>query len=101
MPKRHLIIAPDVAANPEEERLIVIDLQGGLVHGVETNIADPEGVKVLVLASLKDSDGDCEEIVIDATDQIVYQSERVAISDCPRLLERLAQYESQRREACS
>ena len=51
-----------------------------------------------MLASLKDSERDREEIVIDGTDQIVYQSERVAISDCAWLLKPLAQYESQRME---
>jgi hypothetical protein len=81
---------------PQDERLIVIDLEGGLVHGVETNIADLEGVKVLVLAGLKDSGGDREEIVIEGTDHIVYQSERVTVSDCACLLKPLAEYESRR-----
>jgi hypothetical protein len=83
---------------PHDERLIVINLEGGLVHGVETNILDREGVKVLVLASLKDASEDRDEIVIEATDQIVSLTERVAISDCAWLLKPLAQYESQRME---
>jgi hypothetical protein len=67
MPKKHLIVDAEQAAVSEDERLIVIDLVGGLVHGIKTNIADLEGVRLLVLASPKDSHRDPEEIVVDAT----------------------------------
>jgi hypothetical protein len=87
-----------LAMVPEEERLIVIDLGGGVVHGVETNILELQGVKVLVLGDQKDSDGDRDEVVIEGTDWIVYQTERVAISDCTWLLKSLTQYESQKVE---
>ncbi len=86
------------APAPEDERLIVIDLGGGLVHGVETNIPELQGVKVLVLGDKKDSEGDRDEIVIEGTDRIVYQTERVAISDCAWLLKSLTQYESREME---
>ena len=85
----------------EDKRLIVIDLGGGVVHGVETNIPELQGVKVLVLGDQKDSEGDRDEIVIEGTDRIVYQTERVAISDCTWLLTPLAQYESQETEDCA
>ena len=87
-----------LAPVPEDKRLIVIDLGGGLVHGVETNISELEGAKVVVLADDKDSDGERDEIVIDGSDRIVYQTERVAISDCTWLLKSMAQYESQEAE---
>jgi len=83
---------------PEDKRLIVIDLGGGVVHGIETNIPELQGVKVLVLGDKKDSDGDRDEVMIEGTDRIVYQTERVAISDCAWLLTPLAQYESQKVE---
>ena len=73
----------------------MIDLGGGVVHGVQTNIPELEAVKVLVLGDQKDSEGDRDEIVIDGTDQIVYQTERVAISDCTWLLKSLTQNETQ------
>jgi hypothetical protein len=47
-----------------------------------------------LLADRKDGDGERDEIVIDGTDRIVYQTERVAISDCAWLLKPLAPYES-------
>jgi hypothetical protein len=84
------------APAPEDERLIVIDLGGGLVHGVETNIPELQGVKVVVLADRKDGDPGRDEIVIEGIDRIVYQTERVAISDCTWLMRPLAQYESQK-----
>jgi len=84
------------APAPEDERLIVIDLGGGLVHGVETNIPELQGVKVVVLADRKDGDPGRDEIVIAGIDRIVYQTERVAISDCTWLMRPLAQYESQK-----
>jgi hypothetical protein len=46
----------------------------------------------------KDSEGNRDETVIEGTDWIVYQTERVAISDCTWLLKSLIQYESQRVE---
>ena len=94
MPKRYPIVGPD----DEDKRLIVIDLGGGIVHGVETNIPELLGVKVLVLGDQKDSEGDRDEIVIESIDRIVYQTERVAISDCTWLLKLLTQYESQNAE---
>ena len=89
---------PTVGPDDQDERLIVIDLGGGVVHGVQTNIRELEGVKVVVLADRKDSDRDRDEIVIEGTDRIVYQTERVAISDCTWLLKSLTQYESQNAE---
>ena len=94
MPKRYPIVGPD----DEDKRLIVIDLVGGVVHGVQTNIPELDGVKVVVLADRKDSDPDRDEVVIEGTDWIVYQTERVAISDCTWLLKSLTQYESQNAE---
>ncbi len=87
-----------LAIVPADERLIVIDLGGGVVHGVETNILELQGVKVLVLGDKKDSQGDRDEVVIEGTDWIVYQTERVAISDCTWLLKSLTQYESRETE---
>jgi hypothetical protein len=81
-----------LAPAPEDKRLLVIDLGGGIVHGVETNIPAFQGVKVLVLGDKKDSKGDRDEVVIEGTDRIVYQTERVAISDCTWLLTSLTQY---------
>ena len=60
----------------------MIDLGGGIDRGVETNIPEDQGVKVLVLGDKKDSQEDRDEVVIEGTDWIVYQTERVAISDC-------------------
>ena len=94
MPKQQPTVGPD----DEDKRLLVIDLGGGIVHGVETNIPEFQGVKVLVLGDKKDSQGDRDEVVIEGTDWIVYQTERVAISDCTWLLKSLAQYESQKVE---
>ena len=91
MPKKQPIVGPD----DEDTRLLVIDLGGGVVHGVETNIPEFQGVKVLVLGDKKDGEGDRDEIIIEGTDRIVYQTERVAISDCTWLLRPLTQYESQ------
>jgi hypothetical protein len=82
----------------EDKRLIVIDLGGGVVHGVQTNIPELEGVKVVVLADRGDSDPDRDEVVIEGTNWIVYQTERVAISDCTWLLKSLTQYEFQKVE---
>jgi hypothetical protein len=76
----------------------VIDLGGGIVHGVETNVPELEGIRVIVLADRKDSTGDREEIVIEGIDRIVYQTERVAISDCTWLMTSLIRYESQKEE---
>jgi len=84
-----------LAPVPEDKRLIVIDLGGGVVHGIETNIPELEGVKVVVLADRKDGSGERDEVVIHGTDQIVYQTERVEISDCTWLMRPLVQYESQ------
>ena len=78
MPKQQPTVGPD----DEDKRLLVIDLAGGIVQGVETNIPEFQGVKVLVLGDKKDSQGDRDEVVIEGTDWIVYQTERVAISDC-------------------
>jgi hypothetical protein len=97
MPKNH----PTVGPHDEDTRLLLIDLGGGVVKGVETNIPDFQGVKVLVLGDKKDSEGDRDEIVVDGTDLIVYQTERVAISDCTWLLTPLAQYESRETEDCA
>jgi hypothetical protein len=94
MPRQHPTVGPD----DEDTRLLVIDLAGGVVHGVQTNIPELQGVKVLVLGDQKDSEGDRAEVVIVGTDRIVYQTERVAISDCTRLLKSLTQYESQKME---
>ena len=94
MPKQQPTVGPD----DEDKRLLVIDLGGGIVHGVETNIPELQGVKVLVLGDQKDSEGDRDEIVIESIDRIVYQTERVAISDCTWLLKSLTQYESQKVE---
>ena len=94
MPKQQPTVGPD----DEDKRLIVIDLVGGVVHGVQTNISELEGVKVLVLGDQKDSEGDRDEVSIESTDRIVYQTERVAISDCTWLLKLLTQYESQNAE---
>jgi hypothetical protein len=81
-----------------EKRLIVIGLEGRVVRGVQTNIPELEGVKVLVLGDKKDSQADRDEVVIEGTGWIVYQTERVAISDCTWLLKSLTQYESQKVE---
>ena len=89
---------PTVGPDDQDERLIVIDLGGGVVHGVQTNIPELEGVKVLVLGDQKDSEGDRDEVAIEGTDWIVYQTELVAISDCTWLLKSLTQYESQNAE---
>ena len=78
MPKQQPAVGPD----DEDKRLLVIDLAGGISHGVQTNIPELQGVKVLVLGDKKDSQGDRDEVVIEGTDWIVYQTERVAISDC-------------------
>ena len=94
MPKQQPTVGPD----DEDKRLLVIDLGGGIVHRVETNIPEFQGVKVLVLGDKKDSQGDRDEVVIEGTEWIVYQTERVAISDCTWLLESLTQYESQKAE---
>ncbi len=94
MPKKQPIVGPD----DEDTRLLVIHLGGGVVHGVETNISKIRGVKVLVLADEKDSDRDRDEIMIEGTDWIVYQTERVAFCDCTWLLTPLALYESQKVE---
>ena len=48
MPKQQPTVGPD----DEDKRLIVIDLGGGVVQGVQTNIPELEGVKVIVLADL-------------------------------------------------
>ena len=45
MPKQQ----PTVGHDDEDKRLLVIDLGGGIVQGVETNIPEFQGVKVLVL----------------------------------------------------
>jgi hypothetical protein len=90
MPKKQ----PKVGPEDKDTRLLIIDLGGGIVHGVETNIPEFRGVKVLVLGDKKDSEWDRDEIVIDGIDRIVYQTERVAISDCTWLLTPLTQYES-------
>ena len=76
----------------------MIDLGGGIVQGVEANIPEFQGVKALVLGDKKDSQGDRDEEDIESTDWIVYQTERVAISDCTWLLKSLTQYESQKVE---
>ena len=94
MPKKRLRVGPD----DEDTRLLVIDLRGGLVHGVETNIPELEGAKVVVLADRKDGDPRRNEIVIEDIGRIVYQTERIAISDCTWLLTPLAKYESRKRE---
>ena len=94
MPKQQPTVGPD----DEDKRLLVIDLGGGIVQGVETNIPEFQGVKVLVLGDKKDSQGDRDEVVIEGTDWIVYQTERVAISDCTGLMKSLTQYESQKVE---
>jgi hypothetical protein len=94
MPKQQPTVGPD----DDDTRLLVIDLGGGIVHGVETNIPELQGVKVLVLGDQKDSERDRDEIVIEGTDRIVDQTERVAISDCTWLLKSLTQYESQNAE---
>jgi hypothetical protein len=94
MPKQQPTVDPD----DEDKRLLVIELGGGIVHRVETNIPELLGVKVLVLGDQKDTEGDRDEIVIECTDWIVYQTERVAISDCTWLVKSLTQYESQKME---
>ena len=58
MPKQQPSVSPD----DEDTRLLVIDLGGGVVQGVETNIPELQGVKVLVLGDQKDSEGDRDEI---------------------------------------
>jgi hypothetical protein len=95
MPKNYPVVGPD----DEDRRLLVIDLGGGVVQGVETNIPELQGVTVLVLGDKKDSQGDWDEVVIEGTDRNVYQAERVAISDCTWLLKSLTQYESQKVDA--
>jgi hypothetical protein len=94
MPKEQ----PTVGADDEAKRLLVIDLGGGIGQEVETNIPELQGLKVLVLGDQKDSEGDRDEVVIEGTDWIVYQTERVAISDCTWLLKSLTEYESQKAE---
>jgi ribulose kinase len=94
MPKQQPTVGPD----DEDRRLLVIDLGGGVVHGVQTNIPELQGVKVLVLGDQKDSEWDRNEVVIEGTDWIVYQTERVAISECTWLLRSLTHYESQKVE---
>ena len=90
MPKQQPTVGPD----DEDKQLLVIDLGGGVVHGVQSSIRELEGVKVLVLGDQKDSEGNRDEIVIESIDQIVYQTERVAISNCTWLLKSLTQHES-------
>jgi hypothetical protein len=94
MPKQQPTVGPDDG----DKRLLVIDLGGRIVQGVETNIPEFQGVKVLVLGDRKDRKGDRDEVVIEGTDWIVHQTERVAISDCTWLLKSLTQYESQKAE---
>ena len=94
MPKQHPTVGPD----DEDKRLLVIDLGGGIVQGVETNMPEFQGVKVLAPGDKKDSQGDRDEVVNDGTDWIVYQTQRVATSDCTWLLKSLTQYESQKAE---
>jgi hypothetical protein len=94
MPKQQPTVGPD----DEDKRLLVIDLGGGIVQGVETNIPEFQGVKVLVLGDQKDCEGDLDEIVIESIDRIAYQTERVAITDCTWLLKSLTPYESQKVE---
>ena len=94
MPKQQPTVGPD----DEDKRLLVIDLGGGIVHGVERNILEFQGVRVLVLGNKKDSQEDRDEVVIEGTDWIVCQTERVGISDCTWLLKSLTQYESQKVE---
>ena len=53
MPKQQPTVGPD----DEDKRRLVIDLGGGIVHGVETNIPELQGVKVLVLG--EGGTGDC------------------------------------------
>ena len=53
MPKQQPTVGPD----DEDKPLLVIDLGGGIVQGVETNIPELQGVKVLVLGDQKDSGG--------------------------------------------
>ncbi len=89
---------PIVGSDDQDTRLLVIDLAGGVVHGVETNIPELQGVKVLVLGDQKDSEADPDEIVIEGIDRIVYQTERVALSDCSWLMTPLAQYGSRETE---
>jgi hypothetical protein len=91
MPKQQPTGGPD----DEDERLLLIDLGGGIVPGVETNIPEFQGVEVLELGDKKDSKGDRDEVVIEGTGWIVSQTERVAISACTWLLKSLTQYESQ------
>jgi hypothetical protein len=62
--ERYQAVGPDGG----DKRLLVIDLGGGVVHGVETNIPEFQAVKVLVLGDKKDSHGDRDEIVIECTD---------------------------------
>ena len=59
---------PTVGPDNEDKRLIVIDVGGGVVHGVETNILELLGVKVLVLGDKKDSQVDRDEVGIEGTD---------------------------------
>ena len=94
MPRQQPTVGPD----DEDKRLPVIELGGGIVQGVEANIPEFQGVKVLGLGDKKDSQGDRDEVVIQSIDRIVYQTERVAISDCTWLLKSLTQYESQKVE---
>jgi hypothetical protein len=94
MPNKQSTVGPD----DEDTRLLVIDLRGGVVHGVETNVPELEGMRVIVLGDRKDSTGDREEIVIAGSDRIVYQTEHVAISDCTWLMTWLVRYESQKVE---
>jgi hypothetical protein len=47
---------PTVGPDDEDKRLLVIDLGDGIVRGVETNIPEFQGVKVLVLGDKKDSE---------------------------------------------
>jgi hypothetical protein len=45
-----------VQPEPDDTRLLVIDLDGGIVHGVRTNVENLEGVKVRVPADRKDGE---------------------------------------------
>ena len=68
MPKKHRIVGPE----DKDTRLHIIDLGGGIVHGVETNIPEVLAAKVPVLVDKKVSEGDRDEIVVEGTDRIVH-----------------------------
>lgn len=75
--------------------MTVIDIGGINLWLVQTDVSEVEGIKVPVLADRNDAVGDRDEMIIEGTGQIVYETASGAIDDCTGLLKPLTQYESQ------